>query len=437
VRLEFKSHNMFKETIQGFLENDPHLAGLKDAKYIFHSSLEEKIPVNVPGIYILTGARQVGKSTLIKLIIKKLLEEGAPPQQIFYIPCDIIDRYRELLAVMQEIFEKIDMKNRFYIFLDEITYVKEWDRAVKYFADMQYFKKGGLLITGSDSLILKESMKKFPGRRGESEFGDFHLWPLSFSEYLSLTSSELKNDIKDLKNMIQSPISENILSAEKIFDSAKLESISRYFEKFLLTGGFLSAINNYEKNKKIGKYIYRTYQQWVVGDFLKRGKNEDYLKDLLNVLSERISGQVTFHSITAKTEIQHHLTVREYLKILEDMDVLFIQQALREDRLKGAPRKAKKIHFTDPFIAQALICWARDIDYPWEFARENIIANSRLKQAVVEGCISSLFSRKYRIYYIKSGGEVDLALVLGNKVIPVEVKWTEILKKNDLRRILK
>lgn len=436
MKIEFQLHNLFREDIKSYLNNDPHLNNLKGARYIFHSSLEEAIPFHIPGIDILTGGRQVGKTTLIKLIIKNLLlKKKIPGRQIFYIPCDLLERYQELVSTMEQLFGEMDKERSFYLFLDEITYVKDWDRAIKYFADLGYFTRGCLLITGSDSLVLKESMKRFPGRRGKAERSDFHYYPLSFSEFLLLTVPELKTEIskiKDLSAFVDRPTDDTFVCLKESLGTDTIKMIDKHFRHYLLTGGFLPAINEYYgAEKKIGRFVYQTYQQWVIGDFLKRNKKEHFLKDILVVLSERLTKQVTLHSIASATEIQHHSTIQEYLNILQDMDVLFIQQALREDKLKPAPKKAKKIHFTDPFIAQSLISWAKDRDNPAEIIR------GPGQGELVEGCIASLFRRNRKIYYIKSEGEVDLAILSRKGFLPVEIKWSENLRKSELKQILK
>jgi predicted AAA+ superfamily ATPase len=441
MRSELHVHNLFRTDIQTYLHNDPHLKVLKDLKFVFHSSLEEEIPLNQPGIYILTGGRQVGKSTLIKLIIKNLLTRNKiSPHQIFYIACDLLQRYQELTLIMQQAFEEMEKERYFYLFLDEITYVKDWDRTIKYFADLGYFKNGCLLITGSDSIILKEGMKKFPGRRGKAEKIDFHYYPLSFSEYVALVAPKLKDSTHHIRETAFFPeefLAKTTDKVDKNLAPDAKKQLSRYFDKFLITGGFLPAINEYEKHKKINKFVYQTYQQWVIGDLLKRNKKETFLKDIIAALSDRLTKQISIHNIASLTIIQHHATVQEYLEILKDMDVIFIQQALREDKLKPAPKKAKKVHFADPFIAQALISWAKDIAIPWEFAKEQIMTESSLKENIVEGCVSSLLRRKYTTYYIKSEGEVDVAIIFKKKFLPVEIKWTEDLRKRDLKQILK
>ncbi|OGC41852.1 hypothetical protein A2Y85_03360 [candidate division WOR-3 bacterium RBG_13_43_14] len=441
MKNELVIHNLFKESIDAFVKNDPHLSGLRNQKYVFHPSLEREMSLDAPGIYILTGGRQVGKSTLMKLLIKNLLfEKRAAPRQISYVACDLFERYQELVLVMQQVFEEMDREKYFYLFLDEITYVREWDRAIKHFADLGYFKHGYLLITGSDSIVLKESMKKFPGRRGKADTTDFHYYPLSFSNYALLVAPDQKAAINGFKKSIVSPqalaeMSPDLL--EKCTAKIDVKVISERFENYLLTGGFLSAINGFANSGRIDKFIYRIYQEWVIGDFLKRNKREFFLKDIITALTDRLAKQVSIHSIASQTEIQHHATVQEYLEILQDMDVLFIQPALREDKLRPAPKKARKIHFSDPFIAQALIAWAFKVDEPWVFAEKNVARESALKENIVEGCISALLRRNYPTYYIKADGEVDIAILTGRTFLPIEIKWSESLKKADLKQILK
>lgn len=80
---------------------------------------------------------------------------------------------------------------------------------------------------------------------------------------------------------------------------------------------------------------------------------------------------------------------------------------------------------------QSLLSWVRNIDNPSE------IIESEYKGNIVEGCISSLFKRKYRTYYIKSEGEVDMAILSGKGFLPIEIKWREDLPRNELKQILK
>lgn len=442
MRPEFNQHNLFRKSIGLYLANDPNLSYLESLKYVLEPNLVDEIPIDTPGVYILTGARQVGKSTLVKLLIKKILsEKKQEPEHIFYLPCDLIISFHELINEVEHFLSSLPQGSSFYLFIDEITYVKSWDRAVKHFADLGYFRRGSVLITGSDSSILKEGMKRFPGRRGTAPETDFHYYPLSFGEYVLLVEPELEPVVRQTRHSgnqyLINPSQETAEQAVKTISPEIVNTLTALFERYLISGGFLTAINELGKNDRIGRYVYNTYIQWIIGDFLKRNKKEHSLKEIMLSLSHRLGKQVSFQNITSATGIQHHSTTQEYLQMLLDMDVIFVLEALREDKLTGAPKKQKKIQFSDPFIAATSICWARGIHDYWEFVQQHIINDSLLKSEIVEGVIASLFRRHYKTYYIKGETEVDISIVTGERFFPIEIKYAGSLKANELKQILK
>jgi predicted AAA+ superfamily ATPase len=86
----------------------------------------------------------------------------------------------DLLAVIAE-------GGRFcWLLLDEVTYVDGWDRIVKFLADAGTLDACFLIATGSDHLLIEDSLKRLPGRRGLAEMVDFRLRPLSFLEFCRL-----------------------------------------------------------------------------------------------------------------------------------------------------------------------------------------------------------------------------------------------------------
>src|ERR1700719_1108052 len=84
-------HNSFKKEIELFDQFDPHLSALSELKYQYSSEWWQALSLTTAGIYILTGGRQVGKSTSCKLLIKHCVEKKIfPSNAIFYLPCDEI-----------------------------------------------------------------------------------------------------------------------------------------------------------------------------------------------------------------------------------------------------------------------------------------------------------------------------------------------------------
>ena len=119
---------------------------------------------------IITGSRQVGKTTGIRLLIQQLVEQN-PPESIFYFNCDFlpdIHALRKLLETYME-FKRSKGLATSYIFLDEITSVPEWWRILKGFIDLGAFEKDVVTVTGSSSLRLRGETELFPGRRGGGE----------------------------------------------------------------------------------------------------------------------------------------------------------------------------------------------------------------------------------------------------------------------------
>jgi uncharacterized protein len=442
MRPEFLPHNLFINNIDLYLENDPHLAYLEKQKYIQQPSLIHDIPLHIPGVYILTGARQVGKSTLIKLFIKQLLlNKTCPPEQVFYLPCDIIRSFQELISEIDHFFNRCQRDQFFYLFIDEVTYVKDWDRVIKYFADLGYFRQGVVLITDSDSVVLQEGIKRFPGRRGTADKTDFHYYPLSFFEYVQLADPSLGQMFGEVHKAgavyLEEPLEKNMQGIQAVFPADRVRELDSLFNQYMVTGGFLTALNALGMHDRIDDYVYNTYIQWVIGDFLKKNKKENLLKELIISLSERLGKQISYQNITAATSIQSHSTTQEYLQVLNHMDVLFVLEALREDKFRAAPKKPKKVHFSDPFIANALICWAREIPNYWDFAEKHFLQESQLRTEILEGVIASLFRRKFKSFYIKAETEVDLCLITGKTFLPIEIKDSPNLKKNHLKQILK
>ena len=81
----------------------------------------------------------------------------------------------------------------YYIIIDEITYVAEWDKGIKFAADSGALENCVVILTGSELTLMQSARMTFPGRQGDADKVDFHLYSLSFYEFLTL-----KNSIEDL-----------------------------------------------------------------------------------------------------------------------------------------------------------------------------------------------------------------------------------------------
>lgn len=405
----FDAHNSHLESIKAFEVRDPHLRKLQGLPVVYHSPLLQNISSNIPGIYSLTGGRQVGKTTAVKLWMLHLLRSGIAPRQIAFLTGELIDDHHVLVRLVQEILSAPSATGRHVLIVDEVTYIQDWDKGIKYLADAGAFENTILLITGSDSVLIQDARKRFPGRRGKSSDVDFHLYPLTFREFLEVTKAQ----------------------------SDSFVQLMRLWDEYLIHGGFLPAINEYLKEKTIHPATLATYSDWIRGDVLKRGKSEQYLRELLGGVQKRIGSQVTWNSLSRELSIEHPQTISDYLQLLEGMDVLFVQYALSENKLVAAPKKARKVLFSDPFISHAVRHWLHPIPNPYEEQILPAIRDSILSSRLTESAVVNHYARKAPTFYIKGEGEVDIAYIEGKHFIPIEIKWTEQIRPSDLRQIKK
>lgn len=395
----YQIHNLFRQNEEDFFISDPQLKNLAQLKYQYQHLWWQALDLNEPGLYILTGGRQVGKSTSCKLLMAYCLKNQLlKPSQMLYLPCDEIYDAKEFSQILRFILSN-ELAEPFLLIIDEITYVKDWDRVIKALADEGLFQNGICILTGSDNVILKDAAQRFPGRRGKADEFDFHMYPLNFHEFVDLIHTNPATNNKKLPEL---------------------------FNAYLQCGGYLKAINEYAELGKISESTFLTYEQWIRGDFLKQGKNEDTLLAVLRELIIIGVSPVSYTKLAQKIGVISKETCMDYLRILGRMDVLLTMQAYDQNKNVGFPRKDRKFHFADPFIFRTILHWLH---------REGYLSETVNESNLVEACVASYCSRLGKVFYFKGQGEVDVILVRDNQTIALEVKWAEQIRANDLKTL--
>ena len=156
----------------------------RDLFSVLEANLEHPLMLNIVGL------RRVGKSTILKQLIGKLLHQNVKPINIFYFLFDYASQIKKpefldevLSAYFSGILGKpnLSLEERSYVFLDEIQYIDDWQAVVKKYYDLSG-KKVKFILTGSQSVLLKgKSKESLAGR-----IFDFYLPPLSFLEFLKI-----------------------------------------------------------------------------------------------------------------------------------------------------------------------------------------------------------------------------------------------------------
>lgn len=421
----FLPHNMHIEKPDAFTGLDPHLKLLSKQPLVHHSRLLDQIPYNKQGIYTLSGGRQIGKTTLLKQWMARLLDRHIQPASIIFVTGELIDDHHSLVRLLTDLIKEMPDTDLNIILLDEVTYINNWDKGIKYLADSGMLERIILVITGSDLAIIKDARMRFPGRRGLSDKVDFHLYPLSFLEFVMLNKRAAQNEI------------ELLLDLDKTPPVALLDLLFEEFESYLVHGGFLTAINDMALYGRILPATFSTYSDWIRGDVLKRNKREHFLQEILEAIIKQYGSQITWNSLSSDLSIDHPKTIADYVALLVSMDAAFVQPALREDKLTASPKKARKVMFTDPFIFHSVNAWLKPCEDPFNDQVKPILRDSDWSAKLTEAIVATHYSRRFPTYYIKAKGEVDIAYVDKNRFWPVEVKWTTQLRPKQLKQISK
>lgn len=188
-------------------------------------------------VLIFVGARQAGKTTILKQIKSNLEKQN---ELCFFL--DLEDsEYLELLNQSPKNLFKIfsiDLEKKSYIFVDEVQYLKNPSNFLKYIFD-EYKGKIKLIVSGSSAFYIdKKFTDSLAGRKKI-----FNVYTLSFREFL-----RFKN--------------ENIL-AERDFGNFSLEEknkISLYYREFMVFGGYPMVVLASQENKKdVLKEIAHSY----------------------------------------------------------------------------------------------------------------------------------------------------------------------------------
>jgi len=421
----FRPHNMHHRHPDEFASRDPQLSLLRDLPAVHKPRLLETLPLGKPGIYSITGGRQVGKTTLLKQWMERLLRSGVAPLDIVYLTGELIDDHHSLVMTVRALLEREFAGDCVYLLLDEVTYIREWDRGVKYLADAGLLRKVVLVLTGSDAVVIRDARMRLPGRRGGEAVHDFHLYPLSFHDFLRLDGG-LSPDILD-----------GLADASRQPSDATVDALRGAFGTYLSTGGYLTAINDLKARGTISPAVYAVYCDWIRGDVLKRGKSERYLKEVLGAVVKRLGSQITWNALASDLSIDHPATIADYVELLARMDVLTVLPALVEDRLSGAPKKARKVVISDPFVLHAVRSWLAPAADPYSERTLPLLADPEWAGRLAELCAGVHHARLHPTFYIKAEGEVDVAYVDKGRFWPLEVKWTGQVRPGDLKQLRK
>ena len=409
------------------IESDVHIKKLKGLKYIYQPQLFKSPDLEKDAVYTLRGARQVGKTTLVKLIIKDLLGKSINPRNIFYYSMDLVKDDKELFEIFISWYQTVkENNNRKYILFDEATFVKNWEKSIKHIVDTFGLENKTIILTGSSAIDLRKGSDRLPGRRGVSNL-DKLLLPLSFKEFCNLTGLKIS---LEYENIISLNSIKNNIPELKIYQN----ELDLYLDKYLVCGGFLESINSLFGNNTISEETFERYISVIFSEIEKLKKSRVISKNILSSIIDSLGSAISWNKLAKKSGNISTNTVIDYVNTFSDSFTVYYLEHFNINELTGNPAKEKKLYFFDPFYYHII---SRIINFPYIKISKSFIIESLIGAHLIrnfEQGIYQGFSSIEKIFYWKSvkGKEIDFILSRSRKdIIPIEVKYQNLINPID------
>jgi len=325
-------------------------------------------------VIIIYGARQVGKTTLVKEILKKTDLKSE------YFNCDYLD-VQSVFSYDNAILFPNVIKDLQLVILDEAQRIPNIGMVLKILNDE--FPNLQVIATGSSSFELSNKISEpLTGRKII-----YHLYPLSYNEVAS--GSTLIESTRTLHKALRMGTYPSVYLDEE------------------------EALNNL--NEIASSYLFKDILAY------QNLKRPDVLIDLLKLLAFQISNEVSFTELSGKLKLDQTV-VQRYIQLLEENHIIFRLPALKRN-LRNEVGKTRKIYFWDLGIRNILIQNLNRLDLRDDVGAlwENYCICERYKKLSYSE-ILKVNSYFWRTYQQK---EIDYIEEFGGEYKAYEFKWSE------------
>ena len=368
---------------------------------------------NPPGhrALLLSGARQIGKTTLLLQTIEALLESGVSPTKVLYVTFDhpllklygaekIIDLWLELEPEKEEVE---------YLFLDEIQYVPGWQTWLKHQVD--FHKNSHIALTGSATPLVTEGQESGVGR-----WHTIALPTLSFFEYLQI------KQVKIPETPAIDSLSELFEWKERDFHQciSNASFLVAHFHEYLLRGGFPQSIqveNIIQAQQLLREDILdKVLRRDMTALFGVRRVQE--LEQTFLYLCLHDGALLNIADLCKNLEVKK-TTANNFLSLLEAAHLIYRLSPFGHG--KEILRARYKFYLADPAIAPSVMLKGK-----------SLLEDPKGLGIAVE---TAFFKHALTFYRDKNSGisywrgkkdhEVDLVAAVAGELIPFEVKYRD------------
>ncbi|RYU62012.1 ATP-binding protein [Methylolobus aquaticus] len=358
---------------------------------------------------LVSGARQVGKTTLLLQQIEALLERGASPANILYATFDHpllkLAGIDAVLEAWREREPRVDGPE--YLLLDEAQFIRDWGTWVKHQTDFN--KQRRIVFTGSAMPLVEAEQESGVGR-----WHTIRLTTLSFYEYLQIKKLQLPElpALRSLTELFD-------WSPPQFYRARELAApYVGHFHEYLIRGGFPQTAQVESITQ-----AQRLLREDIIDKVLKRDMTALFgvrrildLEHTFLYLCMHDGGLLNISDLSSNLEVKRP-TAQHFIELLEACHLIYRLPPFGygKDVLKGR----FKVYLADAAIAPAVLLKGKSV----------IDDAAALGAATETAVFKHLFARfypqsvRFTYWHGKQGREVDLVAEIGQQLIPFAVKY--------------
>lgn len=293
---------------------------------------------------VLMGPRRVGKTVMMHHCIESLLRSGATRQKICYIGIDnpiYLNITLEGLFGLARKAVGIPETSDWYVFFDEIQYLKNWEVHLKVLVDS--FPHTRFVVSGSAAAALRLKSTE----SGAGRFTEFMLPPLTFHEYIHL---------KNYDGLIRRATIPWDGKETHVYTAVDFKEVNRHFIDYINFGGYPEVIFSERIRENPGRYI----KSDIVDKVLLRDLPSLYgiqdvqeLNSFFTMLAYYSGNEVSLDALSANSGVGKNL-LKKYIEYLEAAFLIKVVHRVDDTAKKFQRATSYKIFLTNPSLRSAL-----------------------------------------------------------------------------------
>lgn len=404
----------------GAIHQDPKITQLSNLPFQRRPTVLDTLRLDQPNVYTLRGPRQVGKSTAVKTLIRDLIQSGFPPRRILYASMELERNPKALRdTVLRAKGQFPTETSPWVIFLDELSWVPNWQSALLYLRDHTAAAQDCFLLTGSSARDLRSGAERLPGRRGPSCDLDKLLLPLSFREFCSATVPSINLPMLTIREIAFGADTSAITEAMLYFSELQIA-----LDNYLAVGGFPAAVADFLRVGSVSDTTIRMLWDIFAGDVERWGRDRNTALKLLERVVLNLGSPSSWTGLADEMAVGKEITAKEYADLLADSFLLLVLHYLDMAKKAPAPKKRKKLYPTDPLLWRLPQYIRPGESLPAIGLQVEAVLAATLFRAQ-EACLQETFSVPQSLYYWRSSSdkEIDFLDGIPPKVVPVESKY--------------